>query len=370
MLMSAFLSINGETADTAYKAPLWQPGGHLQTIAAALLHKTPRIHYHRERWELEDGDFIDVDWVNTRAKPEIKRPHKRVPFARAPYAQAPFTSTPVLEQAGCATPVLIIFHGLEGSSQSHYAQSLLAAASAIGWQGALIHFRGCSGEPNRLPRFYYAGESQEIDRLLLRVRSMYPENPLYAVGYSLGGNALLKWLGELAGNSAVNLAKAVAVSAPADLEACAQSLDRGLNRWLYTPMFVKALRAKALALSKRMPGLLDEERIHAARTIHDIDNAVTAVLYGAKNASDYYRQNASKPYLKHIRIPTLVINAKNDPFLPARYLPNRADVSAAVTLDYPEQGGHVGFYSHVGDHTNSWLPKRILKFLQPDLLTK
>ncbi len=319
-----------------YKAPFWLPGGHLQTIIASLLSKGPEVKYRRERWELNDGDFIDVDWAE------------------------PHTSNLIAQKK----PVLVIFHGLEGNSQSQYAKSLIGAAISKGWHGAVIHFRGCSGEPNRLPRFYYAGDSLEINTMLSRVRTLYPDNPIYAVGYSLGGNALLKWLGEFGNTSMPNISKAVAVSAPIDLKASAVSLDRGLNRFLYTPMFVDSMRPKALALSKRFPGLLDEQRIHHAKTIHDIDNAVTSVLYGAKDASDYYHRNASKPFLKNITLPTLIINAKNDPFLPAEFLPSADEVSASVTLDYQEQGGHVGFYSPFTNSRHGWLPSRIIEFLE------
>ncbi len=336
LLMPTLLYQTKTYAAEPYKAPFWLPGGHLQTIIAALLSTGSEVKYRRERWELNDGDFIDVDWAE------------------------PHTSDLVAQK----TPVLVIFHGLEGNSQSQYAKSLIGAAISKGWHGAVIHFRGCSGEPNRLPRFYYAGDSLEINTMLSRVRALYPDNPIYAVGYSLGGNALLKWLGEFGTDSMPNISKAVAVSAPIDLKASAVSLDRGLNRFLYTPMFVDSMRPKALALSKRFPGLLDEQRIHHAKTIHDIDNAVTSVLYGAKDASDYYHRNASKPFLKNITLPTLIINAKNDPFLPAEFLPSADEVSASVTLDYQEQGGHVGFYSPLPNSRHGWLPSRIIEFLE------
>lgn len=335
-IMPTLLFKTNAYAAEPYKAPFWLPGGHLQTIVASLLSTGSAVKYRRERWELNDGDFIDVDWAE------------------------PHTSDLVAQKK----PVLVIFHGLEGNSQSQYAKSLIGAAISKGWHGAVIHFRGCSGEPNRLPRFYYAGDSMEINTMLSRVRALYPDNPIYAVGYSLGGNALLKWLGEFGTDSMPNISKAVAVSAPIDLKASAVSLDRGLNRFLYTPMFVYSMRPKALALSKRFPGLLDDQRIHHAKTIHDIDNAVTSVLYGAKDASDYYRRNASKPFLKNITLPTLIINAKNDPFLPAEFLPSADEVSASVTLDYQEQGGHVGFYSPFANSKHGWLPSRIIEFLE------
>lgn len=332
-----------------YKAPFWLPGGHLQTIVTSLFSKGPDIKYRRERWELDDGDFVDVDWADID-KSSLQHQHESASY-----------NTSETEQK---IPILVIFHGLEGNSQSQYAKSLLGAAIAKGWHGAVINFRGCSGEPNRLPRVYYAGDTLEIDTLLSRVKAIYPENPIYAVGYSLGGNALLKWLGEASTKTMAHISKAVAVSAPIDLKASADSLDTGLNRILYTPTFVDSMRPKALALSKRFPGLLDDKRIRNAKTIHDIDNAVTSVLYGASDADEYYNKNASKPYLRNIILPTLIINAKNDPFMPAEFLPAENDVSTFVTLDYQEEGGHVGFFSPGFSDENGWLPSRIIEFLE------
>jgi hypothetical protein len=358
--MPILFSQTNAYAAEPYKAPFWLPGGHLQTIIASLLSKGSEIKYRRERWELNDGDFIDVDWAEKLAEHSLTHnlaEHRRDDLVTS---SDPLTSGPIEQQK----PVVVIFHGLEGNSQSQYAKSLMGAALAKGWHGAVIHFRGCSGEPNRLPRVYYAGDSVEIETMLSRVRSIYPDNPIYAVGYSLGGNALLKWLGEFGNSSTLNISKAVAVSAPIDLKASAVSLDNGLNRILYTPVFVDSMRPKALALSKRFPGLLDDQRINHAKTIHDIDNSVTSVLYGAKDATDYYRKNASKPFLKNITLPTLIINAKNDPFMPPQFLPTADEVSESVTLDYQEEGGHVGFYSPFVNSENSWLPSRIMEFLE------
>lgn len=355
--ISMLILQSGAHAAEPYKAPFWLPGGHLQTIITSWLSKGPDIKYDRERWELSDGDFIDVDWAYT-PEADVKPDEPTQPDQSL---SVPSGSSNHSEPA---KPIVVIFHGLEGNSQSQYAKSLLGAALSKGWQGVVIHFRGCSGEPNRLPRVYYAGDTLEIDNMLSRVRSTHPDSPIYAVGYSLGGNALLKWLGEAGAPNTLNISKAVAVSAPIDLKASAVSLDNGLNRILYTPLFVDSMRPKALALSKRFPGLLDEKKISSAKTIHDIDNAVTSVLYGAEDATDYYNKNASKPYLQHITLPTLIINAKNDPFLPAEFLPTAADVSAFVTLDYQDEGGHVGFYSPGSKSENNWLPGRIIEFLE------
>ncbi len=319
-----------------YMAPFWLPGGHLQTIVAATLAGAPNVQYRRERWELPDGDFVDADWADANV----------------------INANTQTENV----PIVVLFHGLEGNAQSNYAKSLMAATQAKGWRGVVVHFRGCSGEPNRLPRVYYAGDTAEIQLLLSIVRTKAPQAPIYAAGVSLGANALLKWLGESGESAEHFITKAVAVSAPMDLAASARALDSGLNRMLYTPRFVNTLRPKALAMLTRFAHLetdniLEAEKIKAAKTIHDIDNFVTAKLYGAADAEDYYAKNASKPWLHFIALPTLILNAKNDPFLPQETLPNRDEVSSFITLEYPETGGHVGFPGR-GD----WLSKRILDF--------
>lgn len=330
----SFLSVTCAAFAAPYSAPFWLPGGHLQTIYPSLFIKKSQVDYTRERWELADGDFIDADWTELPTDLNSKQ------------------------------PIVVLFHGLEGNSQSQYATSLMAAVKAKGWRGVVIHFRGCSGESNRLPRVYYAGDTQEIEMMLSRVRAAAPQTAIYAAGVSLGANALLKWLGESGEHANTVITKAAAVSAPMDLAASADALDSGLNRLLYTPRFVDSMRPKALAMSARFPGLLDDKKINDARTIHDIDNAVTAVLYGATDANDYYAKNASKPWLKQISTPTLVINALNDPFIPSNTLPKKDEVSNQVTLEYSETGGHVGFVSSPFPGNTNWLPARLIEYFE------
>ncbi len=347
-MIASFLSVSITSTVFAapYSAPFWLPGGHLQTIYAATLANMPEVNYRRERWELPDGDFVDVDW----AEPTNVEQNSLENLSLGWHIDLP----PDL-------PIVVLFHGLEGNSQSNYARALMAATVAKGWRGVVIHFRGCSGEPNRLPRVYYAGDTPEIQLLLSRVRGNAPTAPIYAAGVSLGANALLKWLGESGEAAKAIISKAFAVSAPMDLAASATALDKGLNRMLYTPRFVDSMRPKALAMNERFPGLLDAEKIKVAKTIHDIDNAVTAVLYGATDADDYYAKNASKPWLQQIQLPTLILNAKNDPFIPQESLPVATEVSEFVVLEYPETGGHVGFSGR-----DNWLPNRILEFFQAE----
>lgn len=319
-----------------YQSPIWLPGGHLQTIVPSLFARVPEFTYQRERWELADGDFIDVDW----ALPE-KPPSQ--------YSKQ---------------PLVAVFHGLEGNSQSQYAKAVMRAVIDNGWSGVVIHFRGCSGELNRLPRLYYAGDSEDMQLMLTRLAAVASGRPIYAVGFSLGGNALLKWLGEHAQQARKLVAKAAAICAPIDLEASAIALDKGINRFIYTPMFVASIKSKAMAFSERHPGLLEIEKVMAARTIHAIDNAVTAVLYGAQDAKDYYAKNMAKPWLSQIPLPTLIINAKNDPFLPANYLPTKSQVSSEVRTEYTKHGGHLGFMTAPFPGSVNWLPNRLIRFFE------
>jgi hypothetical protein len=300
-----------------YAAPFWLPGGQLQTILASFA-PAPRIAWRRERWETPDGDFIDLDWAERRDRAD--------------------------------GPLLALFHGLEGSSGSPYARQIAARALAAGWRCVVPHFRGCSGELNRLPRAYHSGDSEEIGWVLQRLGARF------AVGVSLGGNALLKYLGERGATAAVE--RAVAVSAPLDLAAAGRSLDQGINKNIYTRMFLKTLRRKSLDKNRRHPGLLDAARVRAARTFWEFDDAVTAPLHGFRGADDYWARSSSGPWLASIRIPALVLNARNDPFLPERALQDLRDVPPNVTLEFPESGGHVGFPGR-----SRWLPRRIFEYL-------
>jgi hypothetical protein len=309
-----------------YRSPWWLPGGHLQTIAAALA-PAPRIRWRRERWQAPDGDFVDLDWAE--------------PAARS------------------AGPLVALFHGLEGSSASHYARSLAAQAMARGWRCVVPHFRGCSGELNRLPRAYHSGDSAEIGWILARLGAeRAPGGDLHAVGVSLGGNALLKYLGEQGENA--RAARAVAVSAPLDLAAAGRALDRGLSRQIYTRMFLKTLKRKSFAKLARHPGLFDAARLARARTFWEFDDTVTAPLHGFLGADDYWARASSGPWLARIRIPVLVLNARNDPFLPAPALERirGRDIPANVTLEFPQAGGHAGFPGR-----RQWLARRALEFL-------
>jgi predicted alpha/beta-fold hydrolase len=318
----------------AYAAPWWLPGGHAQTIYASALARRAQVAYRRERWETPDGDFIDLDWTEDRE--------------------------PGIGNRESGKPLVVLFHGLEGSSRGHYALALMAELRSRGMRGVVAHFRGCSGEPNRMPRAYHSGDAQEIDWILRRLCERNA-GPLFAAGISLGGNALLKWLGESGAAATAVVERAAAVSAPLDLMAAGDALGRGFNL-LYARHFLVTLKAKSIAKLERHPGLYDALRVRAARTLREFDDLVTAPLHGFRDTDDYWTRASSKPGLKNIRVPTLVINARNDPFLPAPALPGPADVSGAVTLEQPEEGGHVGFVSGPFPGHLDWLPRRILAF--------
>ena len=300
----------------AYQAPSWLPGGQMQTIWPALFAKTHfgcRPQYRRERWETSDADFIDVD----------------------------FSENVVSEYA----PLVVLFHGLEGSSRSHYAEAFADWADEHGLAYAVPHFRGCSGEINRAPRAYHSGDFQEIDWILMRLKTQNPQRKMVAVGVSLGGNALLRWAQEKGGAAGQIVQAVSAVCSPIDLTASGHAIGRGFNRQVYTRMFLRTMKPKALARLALHPGLFNRNQLEAARDLYAFDNIFTAPLHGFKNTDDYWSRASAKPHLHRIRIPALVINAQNDHFVPFNSLPQQHEVGPWVHLFQPRQGGHVGFPS-------------------------
>jgi len=312
---------------TPFSSPWWLPGGHLQTIYSSL-RPPPRIALARERWETPDGDFIDVDFAGDPA----------------------------------AGRLLTLFHGLEGGSDSHYARAIGAHAAAAGFRVAVPHWRGCSGELNRKARAYHSGDSDEVDWILRRLVSL--DKALFAIGVSLGGNALLKWLGERGEAAAALVRRAASVSAPIDVAAAGRALDRGLNRLLYTRMFLSTLKPKSLGKLEAFPGLFDAAAVRAARSFREFDDMVTAPLHGFRGVDHYWTAASSGPYLGGIRVPTLLLNARNDPFLPEQdLLAATRETSQSTVLEFPDTGGHVGFISGPFPGRHDWLPQRLLHFL-------
>jgi predicted alpha/beta-fold hydrolase len=311
---------------STYRAPRWLPGGHVQTIYPLLIKGTTPA-YERERWDTPDGDFIDLDWV-----------------------PGPATA-----------PLVVLFHGLEGSSSSHYARALMRSVIARSWRGVVVHFRGCSGEPNRLPRAYHSGDADEIDWVLKRLKSHNPHTSVYAVGVSLGGNALLKWAGTRSRACLGITERIAAISAPLDVAIAGRTMSRRENR-LYQNNFLATMKPVAAEKHRRFPGLFDAARVAAATTLEEFDDAFTAPVHGFKDVHDFWRQVSSKPDLKQIRVESLVMNARNDPFLPHTALPKAHEVSATVRLEQPEEGGHVGFAVGPFPGNIDWLPERVLRF--------
>lgn len=306
------------------------PGAHAQTIWPARFARRREAPLERQTWDTPDGDFIDLDFL--AGKP-----------------------------GECSAPLWVIFHGLEGSSRSHYARALIHHASELGHHAVVPHFRGCSGRPNRLPRAYHSGDSGEIDWIVRRLAREHPDRPLFAIGVSLGGNALLKWLGER-GRQACLVTAAAAICPPQSLRAGAVSLSKGFNR-IYAEYFLRTLRPKSLALAERFPGLIDTERVIRSRDFFEFDDAVTAPLHGFDGCEDYWARSSCQPFLAAITVPTLVINTLNDPFLPPRHLAPSQAVSASVSLEYPAAGGHVGFPQAGEWGAFGWVPQRLARFL-------
>nr|UOZ97054.1 hypothetical protein NCPCFENI_00963 [Cupriavidus sp.] len=299
--------------------PGWLVGGHLQTIVPALfgsrlLGSAPA--FTRERWITPDDDFIDLDWQ------------------RHPEAQAP-------------KPLLVLFHGLEGSSRSPYAQAFAQVAAARQWDYVVVHFRGCSGSLNRAPRAYHSGDSAEIDWIIRRLASTpMTRSQIMAVGISLGGNALMRWAGEQGASLPAahpSLRAVAAVSSPLDLAAAGKAIDHGINRWLYARHFLATMVTKAQAKHDQFPGLFAIDRVRRAKTLRDFDDAFTAPLHGYRDVDDYWERASAKPVLGRVVIPTLLVNAYNDPFVPVESLPTKEAVASCTTVWRPRLGGHVGF---------------------------
>ena len=325
-----------------YVAPLWLPGGHLQTIWPALYsHRASgaRVPYRRERWNTPDGDFIDVD----------------------------FGAWP----CPASGPMLVLFHGLEGSSRSHYAEAFADHARSHGTAFAVPHFRGCSGEINLAPRAYHSGDFEEIDWILRRLRAQRRAQgggALIAVGVSMGGNVLMRWAEEMGAQADDVVAAVAAVSAPLDLTASGHAIGRGFNRQVYTRMFLRTMVPKALRKLAQHPGLFSRERLLAVRDLYEFDDVFTAPLHGYRDTDDYWSRASAKPRLREIRIPALLVNARNDPFVPASSLLRQDEVAASVMLWQSAQGGHVGFargrwppgHVHaIPDLVGNWLASRV-----------
>ena len=301
------------TMSHTYTPAWWVPGAHLRTLWGKLLRRGPRVPMRAERWETPDGDFVDVRRVDAPA----------------------------------GAPRLLLFHGLEGAPHSHYVRGILGEAHRRGWGADLLVFRGCGGELNRARRFYHSGETSDAALFLDRIAGEHPESPLFLAGVSLGGNVLLKFLGERMAEMPTQVVAAAAVSVPFDLSRSSLHIDRGFSR-VYQRHFLRSLRRKTLAKLQKIPDLVPAGALDGIATLYDFDDRITAPIHGFRDAADYYEQSSSIRWLERIRVPTLLLSAIDDPFLPPEVLDEVRRIAAsnpALELEFVERGGHVGFVS-------------------------
>jgi predicted alpha/beta-fold hydrolase len=314
-----------------YRPAWWLPGPHAQTIWGAIARRPCALPTRAERWETPDGDFLELRRIDAPAE----------------------------------RPRLLVLHGLEGSARSPYVAGFFAHARRRGWAADLLLFRSC-GEPNRLARMYHSGETQDLDFVVRRIVALEPARPLVIAGVSLGGNVLLKWLGETGDARPESLRAAAAVSVPYDLERCARHLQRGFAR-VYERHFVRTLQRKARAKLARFPGLVPAARVRAARTLLAFDDAFTGPVHGFRDACDYYTQSSSIAFLPRVRAPTLLLNAVDDPFLPREVLERVRAIAGdnpALVPEFVPGGGHVGFVAGpVPWRAEYYADRRVVEFL-------
>jgi predicted alpha/beta-fold hydrolase len=321
-------------AGPPFVAAWWCRGAHVQTILGNLWRDNPKIPYRRERLELPDGDFLDLDWLDGDTR----------------------------------TPLVVILHGLGGSSNSSYVLTLLDEIRQKGWRAVVMNARGMSGEPNRLKVTSHSGQSEDLNWTLQKLLGDPQNQTIYLAGYSRGGNVLLKWLGEKGAAVPPSVKKAVVVSVPYDLVRTTSRLDRGFNREIYTRWMLRPLKAYALHKAGQFPGLLDTAAIQQASTFQSFDDTVTAPLNGFANARDYWTRVSSALFLDKIRTPVLLIHADNDPLLPGALLPHAAiRASPFLTLLITRDGGHLGFLAgRFPWQQERWLEGRILDFFSAE----
>ena len=338
--LSPDINVVSRSIEVTYTPAWWVPGGHLQTLWGKLARRQPTVSTRAERWTTPDGDQLEI--------------HR-------------------LDAAAAATdnvPRLVLLHGLEGTIRSHYLRGLLDQARRRGWAADVVIFRGCNGEINRVPRLYHSGETTDLDFVVRRLADAHPDQPIVLAGVSLGGNVLLKWLGEQGASLHSQVRGAAAVSVPYDLEAGARRIERGFSR-IYTWHFLRTLRQKALRKLVHFPGLFDQSRLERARTLYDFDDAVTAPIHGFTGAHDYYHRSSSMQFLAGITVPTLLLSARDDPFLPPQVIDAVQMVAEAnphLVTEVHARGGHVGFVSGSRpSRTVYYAEERVVSFLAATL---
>ena len=319
-------------SDRSFSAPWWAANRHVQTLWGKLLRSPASVPTRHERWHTPDDDFLDLHRLDAPA----------------------------------GRPRLLALHGLEGTIRSHYLAGVLTEAHRHGWGADILLFRSCGPEPNRAARLYHSGETSDLDHVLRRIVADHPESPIALVGFSLGGNVLLKWLGEQGPNVPAAVRAACAVSVPFDLSRSADHICRGFAR-VYQAHFLRSLRRKTEAKMRSFPDLVDPRRLESARTIRDFDDAVTARVHGFAGADDYYRRSSSIRWLDRIRVPTLLLSSADDPFLPGevlREVEGIAQRNPALQIDFTERGGHVGFVAGLPWKPVYWADRRIARHFE------
>ena len=308
---------------------------HLQTLVP-FFRPLPAVALEVERVELPDGDFVDLGWCES---------------SRAQGAPL----------QGRRAPLVVLLHGLTGGFESKYARGTARQLLARGWRVVILKFRGAGPEPNRLPRYYHHGDTEDLREVLRLLRAREPGTPLFAIGWSLGANVLLKYLGEE--GEATPLASAVAVCAPFEIRLCAEKLRTGFSR-VYQRHLMGELTRMIQRKHAIAPLPIDWDKFRVAKDFFDFDNAATAVLHGFRDAYDYYERSSSARYLKGITRPVLAIHAKDDPFMVPEVVPDAGALPPNVTVELCEHGGHVGFVA-AGPHLGVkwWLEERIPQFL-------
>ena len=330
------LAEHGKVIRSEFRAASWLGNRHLQTLYPPFRgRQAPRPELTRRMLELPDGDVTAVDWLAD--SPEITD----------------------------ETPLLVILHGLEGSAESTYARHLLQAAADHGWHAAVLHFRDCGDYRNVLPRRYHAGETNDLRYFVNKLRTEGQEGPIVAAGFSLGGNVLLKYLGEEGPTTPLHAATAVSV--PLDLGICSEALTHGFSK-LYQTLLLKRMKNAVARKFDLHTAAFDWARAMGATTFAEFDDAVTAPLHGFSGKDEYYAKCSSIHFLKDIDRPTLIINSRDDPFMLPKMLPEADQLSEQVTLEISERGGHVGFVAG-GTPWNPqfYLPTRIIDFLQAEI---
>jgi predicted alpha/beta-fold hydrolase len=324
-------------SEYTYTPAWWVPGGHLRTLWGKLVRRPPSLETRVERWATDDGDEIELQRAEPRAVVAAHRGR------------------------------LLVLHGLEGTIRSHYLRGLLSRAQQGGWAADALIFRTCNGEMTRARRLYHSGETTDLEYVVRRLVREHPGQPLALAGFSLGGNVLLKWLGERGEDLPVEVRAAAAVSVPFDLERGSHFIEQGFGR-VYTRHFLRTLRAKARRKLACDPGLFDAVALERARTLFDFDDVVTAPVHGFDNASDYYRRSSSLAFLPSIRRPTLLLSAYDDPFLPPavlREVEHIARGNRCISVEFHRRGGHVGFISgRIPWETRYYAEERVLSFLE------